>query len=267
MSTPPVAADIVPARLQAAGPAATEASWRRRLALALMVASGFAGLGYQVVWTQQCALWLGHESAAVLAVVAAFFGGLALGAFVAGPRIEHSAHPVRWYAACEALIALWGAVLVVAMAPASDWILARTGVEPSPDWQWSVAFAATLALLLPATAAMGATLPAIERIFAPSGRRGRSIDAYYAANTAGAVLGVLAVAFWLVPSFGLARTALVCVALNLLCAVAALVALPSFDAATSRRDPRRSRRARSALVTLFCTGLLGIGYELLVVRV
>src|SRR5215471_11464106 len=47
------------------------------LALAVMVASGFAGLGYQIVWTQQSALWLGHESAAVLAVVAAFFGGLA----------------------------------------------------------------------------------------------------------------------------------------------------------------------------------------------
>ena len=42
-----------------------------------MVASGFAGLGYQIVWTQQCALWLGHESAAVLAVVAAFFAPFA----------------------------------------------------------------------------------------------------------------------------------------------------------------------------------------------
>ena len=45
----------------------------------LIAASGFAGLGYQIVWTEQCSSWLGHESAAVLAVVAAFFGGLALG--------------------------------------------------------------------------------------------------------------------------------------------------------------------------------------------
>ena len=50
------------------------------LACALMVASGFAGLAYQIVWTQQSTAWLGHESAAVLAVVAAFFGVLALGA-------------------------------------------------------------------------------------------------------------------------------------------------------------------------------------------
>ena len=44
----------------------------KRLALLLMAASGFAGLGYQIVWTQQFGLVLGHESAAVLAVVAAF---------------------------------------------------------------------------------------------------------------------------------------------------------------------------------------------------
>jgi spermidine synthase len=52
---------------------------RKLLACSLMVASGFAGLAYQIVWTQQSTLWLGHESAAVLAVVAAFFGGLAVG--------------------------------------------------------------------------------------------------------------------------------------------------------------------------------------------
>ena len=66
---------------------------RFRLALMLMTASGFAALGYQIVWTQQSALWLGHEAAGMLAVVAAFFGGLALGALVAGPRIEHSHKP------------------------------------------------------------------------------------------------------------------------------------------------------------------------------
>ena len=50
---------------------------RSRLATALMLASGFAGLGYQIIWTQEFALCLGTESASVLAVVAAFFAGLA----------------------------------------------------------------------------------------------------------------------------------------------------------------------------------------------
>jgi spermidine synthase len=233
-----------------------------------MFASGFAGLGYQIVWTQQCALWLGHESAAVLAVVAAFFGGLAFGALTMGPRIERSAHPVRWYTACEVSIAAWGLVLIVVMSPFSDWVLKITGVAPSPWWQWSVAFCATVLLLLPATAAMGATLPAMERVTASWRLERRSIAAHYASNTFGAVVGVLATTFWLVPELGLARTAGICIALNLLCAASAwwLLARP---AATPLHGlmAARSAQQRSVLLRLAFTGLLGIGYEVLVVRV
>jgi predicted membrane-bound spermidine synthase len=46
----------------------------------LMVMSGFAGLGYEIVWTRMLAVGLGHEIIAVLAVVASFFTDLALGA-------------------------------------------------------------------------------------------------------------------------------------------------------------------------------------------
>lgn len=240
---------------------------RGRASLALMLASGFAGLGYQVVWTQQCALWLGHDSAAVLAVLAAFFGGLAVGALLAGPRIERSAHPVRWYAACELAIGLWGLVLAGGMRPFSGWLPALMGPEPSAGWQWTIAFSGTFLLLLPATAAMGATLPAMERAAATLGAAGRSIAAFYAANTFGAVLGVLAAAAWLVPELGLTRTALVCVALNLLCAGLALWALPqNAEALPDRPEPTLKRQLR-ALTPLAFTGFLGIGYEVLVVRV
>jgi len=71
--------------------------WTARVLSGLMVPSGFAGLGYQIVWTAQSAAWLGHEAASVLAVVGAFFGGLALGALALGRRIETSAHPGRVY--------------------------------------------------------------------------------------------------------------------------------------------------------------------------
>lgn len=234
-----------------------------------MFASGFAGLGYQMVWTQQCAAWLGHESAAVLAVVAAFFGGLALGALWLGPHIERSDKPVRWYAACELLIGIWGALLLFVMSPFSAWMLAWTGVQPSPVWQWLVAFCGTFLLLLPATAAMGATLPAMERVTAQLHARPRSIAAHYASNTFGAVVGVLGVTFWLIPELGLVRTASVCVALNVLCAGAALIVWPGPAVAPPRTLPLAIEvRARRGLLTrLALTGLLGIGYEVLVVRV
>ena len=63
-----------------------------------MTLSGFAGLALQIVWTQQASVWLGHESSAVLAVIAAFFGGLAFGSWTLGRRIEASRRPARWYA-------------------------------------------------------------------------------------------------------------------------------------------------------------------------
>src|SRR5262249_22859901 len=192
-----------------------------------MVASGFATLGYQITWTQQSTVWLGHEAAAVLAVVAAFFGGLALGALALGERIERSAHPARWYAGCEALIGLWSAVLAFLIAPAAGALLALTGAQASPAWQWSVAFCGTFLRLSPGTAAMAATLPAMERVMAALRARGGCIGALYAANTFGAVLGVLASAFWLVPQLGVARTAAACALLNLACAAAALRFLPA----------------------------------------
>jgi spermidine synthase len=253
---------------------------RGRASLMLMMGSGFAGLGYQIVWTQQCALWLGHEAAAVLAVVAAFFGGLAVGALIFGPRIGKSVRPVRWYAGAELVIALWSLLLIFAMAPWSAWVLRLTGVQPTPVWQWSVAFCGTFLLLFPATAAMGATLPAMERVTArtQAGVQGhgysddRSIAALYAANTFGAVMGVLAAAFWLVPEMGLARTALTCVALNLMCGVTSLALFPATAAAatigTPDVRPEHDRSPpRSVVSRLALTGLLGIGYEVLVVRV
>lgn len=231
-------------------------------ALGLMVASGAAALGYQIVWTQQATIWLGHEAAAVLAVVAAFFGGLALGALALGPRIDASPRPARWYAACEALIGLWCVALAFLMAPAGGWLLELTGEQPSPAWQWTVAFFGTFVLLAPATAAMGATLPAMERVIARLRREGSPIAALYAANTFGALVGVLAAAFWLVPQFGLVRTAAACAALNLLCAAAMLMLF------AREGEPAPARPgARGTLLLLAATGLLGIGYEVLVVRV
>src|SRR5512134_1181908 len=126
----------------AAGASSLERGRSRQMVLAcvLMVASGFAGLAYQIVWTQQSTSWLGHESAAVLAVVAAFFGGLALGALTLGSRIDRSARPARWYAGCEIVIGLWSLTLAALLEPASSALLGLIGPQPSAAWHWFIAF-------------------------------------------------------------------------------------------------------------------------------
>ena len=86
---------------------------------------------------------------------------------------------------------MWSLALALLLdARIADWLLELIGPQPSAAWHWPVAFCGTFLLLLPATAAMGATLPAMERVLA-SCSDGDADRALYAGNTFGAVLGVL----------------------------------------------------------------------------
>ncbi len=253
------------------------AAGRGPVSLLLMGLSGAAALGWQWVWTTQFGAVLGHEALAVLATMAAFFAGLALGALTLGRAIARSARPQRWYAGCEAVMALWGLVLCLAGPGLMAHSAALIGPEPSPIWHWSVAFVLPGLLLLPATAAMGATLPALERVLrAEMGRHGRSagssgLGGLYAANTLGAVVGVLLAVFWALPQWGVLRTGLGCAAINASCALLAWAmwrdALPAGPGRAPLRvaGPPLPRMGMAGL--LFGSGLLGIGYEVLAVRV
>ena len=64
-----------------------------------------AGLVYQTAWTQQFALTFGASELAVVAVLAAYMAGLALGAAVAESRLPSVRRPVLAYALLEIGIA------------------------------------------------------------------------------------------------------------------------------------------------------------------
>ena len=232
-----------------------------------MVASGFAGLGYQIVWTQQSALWLGHESAAVLAVVAAFFGGLAVGALALGSRIERSATPGALVCGVRGGHRAVELALALLLAPVTQWLLELIGAQPSPAWQWSVAFCGIFLLLLPATAAMGATLPAMERVIAQLRRDGTLASPRCTRATRSARCSACSRprSGWCRSSAWRALPASVRAAESV-CARGRVAVLlrPRRSVAPCARRPPRGRRCS---LLLAATGLLGIGYEVLVVRV
>ena len=74
--------------------------------------SGLAGLIYEVSWTRLLTLYIGHTTAAASAVVAAFLGGLALGAGAGGAIASQACRRRR---SLQAYIALELAVVVVAL--------------------------------------------------------------------------------------------------------------------------------------------------------
>jgi len=267
------------------------------LAAVMFFFSGAAGLGSQIVWAKMFALGLGHEVPATLAVVAAFMGGLALGAWRLDHVVSRSERPGLWYARLEGVIGLWSIALAFGIPLVNQLALVWIGLEPPPWRHWAIAFTVPGLALLPATMAMGATLPAVERFIAPLRAHGGVVGTLYGLNTAGAALGALVSAFWLMPALGFRRTALVFGGLNLLCGAVAfvlarereklgrepsslLIAGEVTRLTLSSKINRQSKSPHAAIrslkgpldrwrtpVTLFVTGLLGIGYEVLGVRV
>src|SRR5215212_7503565 len=187
----------------------------RRLFILLYAASGAAALVYEVTWTRQLTLQLGHTVAAASTVLAAFMGGLALGAWVAGRRTTSS---LRTYAILELAVAAAAVLLPFALA-ASVPALARAYADGTTPAIFAVVRVAISLLLvgIPA-AAMGATFPIAADWFA---RNAADTGVLYAANTAGAAIGAIAAGFFLIPAIGLRATTWVGVVLNLVAAAGA----------------------------------------------
>jgi len=188
----------------------------RRVFVALYTASGAAALVYEVTWTRLFSLQLGHTVAAASTVLAAFMGGLAAGAWIAGIRRRST---LRAYAALEAGVAVCALALpfvLRATTPLLAWAYAD-GAAPTTFAVTRIAIS-LLILGVPA-AAMGATFPIAAGWFSTV-----ATDAglLYAANTAGAAAGAVAAGFWLVPAIGLRGTTWVGVALNAIAAGGAM---------------------------------------------
>lgn len=191
------------------------------LLCACFVLSGVAALVYQTAWTRQFAIVFGTSELAVATVLAAYMGGLALGALLAERFLPRVTRPVLTYAVLELGIALSAMFAVPFMLWLTNaGLLAMFGGQPSPpgaDHAGTTTFyllSAFLALALPTTL-MGATLPLLARYAVNEEKQiGRRIGLLYAMNTAGAVCGALLTAFALLPELGLKGTIWFAAALN-----------------------------------------------------
>ena len=189
--------------------------------------SGAAGLLYEVVWSKQLSYLLGNTTEAVATVVAAFLGGLALGARFLGAPLARRGNGARIYAILEIGIGALGLLslpVLRGLDPMVGELYRALGGE-------TVGFAAArfgllFALLLPPAALMGATLPVLVAHFEHD-LVGPALARLYALNTFGAVVGSFAGGFALMPGLGLRGTAWVAAALNLAVAVLAWTRTPA----------------------------------------
>ena len=179
------------------------------LFLAAYTCSGLAGLVYEVSWTRLLTLYIGHTTAAASAVVAAFLGGLAVGAAVGGvvaARIRPT-QALRAYVSLELVVAAFAFALpfeLRALTPLLRWAYA----DGAPGLLFpTIRLASCLALVFAPAAALGATFPMAVRWFAHRSPNPAGVSsALYSVNTIGAAVGSLLAGFTLIPAVGISGT-------------------------------------------------------------
>ena len=249
---------------------------RVRVFTTFYLLSGAAALLYEVAWLRLLTMSTGHTTAAVGAVLAAFMGGLTVGAWGGGCISSglRSDRALRLYAALEITIAAFALLIPLAldaMRPLLAWAYA--------DGTGGLVFGATrlavsiLLIALPA-AAMGASFPVGVVALGQTDRGGAKSAAaeLYAANTLGAAIGAGVCGFVLLPALGLFGTTLVGVVLNSIAALGAIalgrVKSPSHLSHPSHLRTHPSRLSHpSTAVIIGISGFVALVYEVIWTRV
>jgi spermidine synthase len=237
----------------------------------LFALSGAAGLGLQLTWTRTLSLGLGQEIPSTFGVLTTFFAGLALGArWFHRQRPDVRAQAFRC-ALLEGVIGAWSLATLWLLPEATELSWHWLGPAPSQGLHWAACFALPALTLLPATLAMGATLPAMEHLASSLHNDHRRLGPLYAANTFGAVLGVGLAILWTQPRLGLTRSLALFAGLNLVCALLLLAMGWSRTGSNAKAiAPSPNTPSIPGIpgigFLLGITGLLGIGFEMLATR-
>jgi spermidine synthase len=239
----------------------------------LFLLSGAAGLVYEMVWVRELIFVFGGTTYAITTVLVAFMAGLGLGSYFGGRWADRLSRPGLVYGGLEAGIGLYALAVPLLLGLAEPAYRALyPQLEQHPGLLALVRFALSAAVLIVPTTLMGATLPILVRYATLGGRGfGASVGYLYGINTLGAVLGVGAAGFWLLPTLGLTRTTWLAAGANLTIGCIALLLLRQApSAATGRRKPVTARAtaplgsaARRVLVVGFAvSGLTAMMYQI-----
>jgi len=252
----------------------------------LFLASGAAGLIYEVVWMRMLMRLLGATVLAYTIVLTAFMLGLALGGWHFGRRIDRRGRPLLVYAALEGGVAVWALVLPAGLSLAIVGFSAVARELAGAEFiTHLVRIVLAFAALLVPTTLMGGTLPVLSKfLVARTSDLGPRLGALYAVNTLGAILGAGAAGFVLIGRIGETHTTFVAIILNLTAAAGAVLLARVRPATAKATEPETQGGEASApadgerqespsrgldllvLVVVAVTGFTILAYEVLWTR-
>ncbi|HZI21531.1 MAG TPA: fused MFS/spermidine synthase, partial [Gemmatimonadales bacterium] len=229
----------------------------------LFFLSGATGLVYELLWVRVLYQTFGSTLQSVTTVVAAYMGGLGLGAWLLGRRADRSLRPAALYGWLEIAIGAFGAISPLALALVHRaYIGLANGFHLSGGTSVALRFGLAALVLLVPTTLMGGTLPVLTRAFtgAERGELQRSLGLLYGLNTLGAVVGTALAGLFLIEHVGIRAslwaTAVVNVALGVGALALAQPIAPSSPAAPVPSPPSEPRAGPAPLLRAVALVLL-----------
>jgi spermidine synthase len=175
-----------------------------RRVLAAAALAGFSALVCEVAWARALRLVVGDTALAVAAVLAVFFAGMALGAWLIGNRAPRVRNPLALCAKFQVLLALLALGLLPCLTSLADGH--HAAVRSAGGWiDLPLALIEAAALLALPTLLIGGTIPLMLQSLALSSSKEQTVllARLYACSTLGGAVGAAAAGLWLVPSAGL----------------------------------------------------------------
>jgi predicted membrane-bound spermidine synthase len=194
------------------------------LLLAASFVTGAASFIYEVSWIRMLSLVLGSTFHAFELMLSAFIAGLALGSLAIRRHIDRIANPLAAAAWIQVGMGVFAVLTLPVYAQSFEWMGTLVNTLPKDSGGYALFNLAShgiaFAVMLPATFLAGMTLPLFTHVLLRSGHGEKSIGRIYAANTLGAIVGVLFSIHFALPAMGLKLTlssgALLDIALGLL---------------------------------------------------
>jgi spermidine synthase len=234
----------------------------------LFFLSGTAGLIYEIAWERLLELYFGVTMTAITLIVASYMCGIGLGSLLGGRIAQKLKRPILMYGFIEAGIGIFG----FCSSAIINWIGQHTAGAP-----YALVFLVSFLVLLIPTLLMGMTLPlltqsSVDRVETS----GQVIGLLYGINTLGAAAGSLFAGFVLIGELGFDGTTYVAALLNL---GVALIAIIFAQWIATKQSPEQkmpntnlssnpsSWSYRQILFASFLVGYIGLGFEMLWIRV
>jgi spermidine synthase len=197
-----------------------------RLFLVAAAITGASSFMYEIGWLRMLSLVLGSTTHSFELMLSAFITGLAFGGLWIKKRIDRIEDAVRFSGWVQVLMGVAAVLTLPLYVQSFDWMAAILRGLKQNDFGYQIfmglSHGITLLIMVPTTFLAGTTLPLFTHVLMRHREGERAIGRVYAANTLGAIAGVLVAVHVLMPLLGLKALIGIAAALDIVLGVVLL---------------------------------------------